>query len=249
MAGHSQFKNIMYRKGAQDAKRAKVFTKIIRELTVAARAGLPDPAMNPQLRLAIQTAKAANMGKDTMERAIKRDSGNIDGENFEEIRYEGYAPGGVAVIVEALTDNRNRTAAEIRTAFNKSGGNLGETGSVTFMFDRVGMISYDPEIATADEVLEGAIEAGADDCESTTHGHEITCAPDHLGDVRDALDASIGACQSARLEWKPLSTIPVDLDAATSLFKLLEVLEDSDDVRSVSANFDVSDHVMEQLGA
>ena len=163
MAGHSQFKNIMYRKGAQDAKRAKVFTKIIRELTVAARAGLPDPAMNPQLRLAIQSAKAANMGKDTMERAIKRGTGGTDGENFEEIRYEGYAPGGVAVIVEALTDNRNRTAAEIRTAFNKGGGNLGETGSVTFMFDRVGTISYAPDIATTDEVLEGAIEAGADD--------------------------------------------------------------------------------------
>ena len=159
------------------------------------------------------------------------------------------SPTFLAVIVEALTDNRNRTAAEVRTAFNKGGGNLGETGSVTFMFDRVGTISYAPDIATADDVLEGAIEAGAEDCESTTHGHEITCAPDQLGDVRDALDASIGTCQSARLEWKPQNTIPVDLDTATSLFKLLETLEDSDDVRSVSANFDVSDDVMAQFGA
>ena len=249
MAGHSQFKNIMHRKGAQDAKRAKVFTKIIRELTVAARAGLPDPAMNPQLRLAIQSAKAANMGKDTIERAIKRGSGGADGENFEEIRYEGYAPGGVAVIVEALTDNRNRTAAEVRAAFNKGGGALGETGSVTFMFERVGTISYAPDAASADAVFEGAIEAGADDCESGIHGHEIVCAPDQLGDVRDALEARIGPSLDARLAWKPQSMVPVDAEAAAALFNLLETLEDSDDVRSVSANFDVSDEVMEKLSA
>ena len=249
MAGHSKWKNIMYRKGAQDAKRAKRFTMIIREITVAARAGLPDPAMNPGLRLAVQAAKTANMGKDTIERAIKRGGGAADGENFEEIRYEGYAPGGVAVIVEALTDNRNRTAAEVRSAFTKCGGNLGETGSVTFMFERVGAISYGPEAASADEVLEGAIEAGADDCESGPDGHEIVCPPDHLGDVRDALEKRIGPCRSARLVWRPQNTVPVDADTAPSLFKLLEALEDSDDVRAVSANFDVSDEVMEQLDA
>ena len=249
MAGHSKWKNIMHRKGAQDAKRAKRFTMIIRELTVAARSGLPDPAMNPALRLAIQAAKTANMGKDTIERAIKRGSGDADGTNFEEIRYEGYAPGGVAVIVEALTDNRNRTAAEVRSVFAKCGGNLGETGSVTFMFDRVGTISYRPEAASADEVLEGAIEAGAEDCESSPDGHEIVCAPDQFGDVRDALEESIGPCENAGLAWRPLSTIPVDETTAPSLFKLLEMLEDSDDVRAVSANFDVSDDVMEKLGA
>ena len=249
MAGHSKWKNIMYRKGAQDAKRAKRFTMIIRELTVAARSGLPDPAVNPGLRLAIQAAKAANMGKDTIERAIKRGGGDSDGENFEEIRYEGYAPGGVAVIVEALTDNHNRTAAEVRSAFTKCGGNLGETGSVTFMFDRVGTISYGLDAASADEILEGAIEAGADDCESGPDGHEIVCAPDHLGAVRDALEERIGPCRSARLAWRPQSTVPVDEETAPSLFKLLETLEESDDVRAVSANFDVSDEVMEKLSA
>ena len=249
MAGHSQFKNIMYRKGAQDAKRAKLFTKLIRELTVAARSGLPDPSANPRLRSALQTAKAANMSKDTVERAIKRGSGAADGESFDEIRYEGYGPGGVAVIVEALTDNRNRTASEVRSAFTKAGGNLGETGSVTFMFDRVGSIVYPADAATPDEMLDGAIEAGAADCDSGPHGHEIICAPDELNEAREALESRFGAPETARLTWRPQSTIPLGEDAAGSLFKLLEALEDSDDVQSVAANYDVSDEIMEALSA
>ena len=249
MAGHSKFKNIMYRKGAQDAKRAKIFTKIIREITVAARGGMADPDMNAPLRIAIQAARTANMGKDTIARAIKRGGGGADGENFEEIRYEGYAPGGVAVIVEALTDNRNRTAAEVRSAFTKCGGNLGETGSVTFMFERVGLISYRPEAASADEVLEGAIEAGADDCESSAHGHEVACEPDRLGEVREALERRFGPAQNVRLVWRAQATVPVDEHQASALFKLLESLEDSDDVQTVSANYDVSDDVMAKLSA
>ncbi len=249
MAGHSQWKNIMYRKGAQDARRAKLFTKLIREITVAARAGLADPDMNPQLRLAVQAAKAANMAKDTIERAIRRGGGPGDGERYEEIRYEGFAPGGVAVIVEVLTDNRNRTAAEVRSAFTKGGGALAETGSVAHLFDRVGMISYAPGAATAEAIFEAALEAGADDCDSGPHGHEITCAPDRLGAVRDALEAGVGACQTAQLAWRPLSTVAVNADDAASLFKLLEMLEDSDDVRSVSANYDVSDDVIASLNA
>ncbi len=239
----------MYRKGAQDAKRAKLFTKLIRELTVAARAGLPDPAANPRLRTAIQAAKAANMPKDTVERAIKRGSGAGEGADWEEVRYEGYGPGGVAVIVEALTDNRNRTAAEVRAAFTKVGGSLGETGSVTFLFDHVGAISYPPEAASADEMLEAAIEAGADDCESGPHGHEITCAPERLNEVRDALEERLGPAQSARLVWKPQTTVPLDEAQAESMFRLLELLDDSDDVQSVSANFDVPDDVMKKLSA
>jgi YebC/PmpR family DNA-binding regulatory protein len=249
MAGHSQFKNIMYRKGAQDAKRAKVFTKLIRELTVAARSGLPDPATNPRLRAAVLAAKAANMPKDTVDRAIKRGSGDIDGENFEEIRYEGYGPDGIALIVEALTDNRNRTAAEVRAAFTKCGGTLGETGSVTFLFDRVGSVTYGPEAASEDEILEAAVEAGADDCESTSLGHEVICAPDQLGDVRGALESRFGECQGASLLWRPQTTIPVSEDHAEALFKLIEMLEENDDVQTVSANYDVSDDVMARLSA
>ncbi|MFQ5958159.1 MAG: YebC/PmpR family DNA-binding transcriptional regulator [Alphaproteobacteria bacterium] len=249
MAGHSQWKNIMYRKGAQDAKRAKVFTKLIRELTVAARSGPADPAMNPRLRAAIQAAKAANMPKDTVERAIKRGSGDEEGASFEEIRYEGYGPGGVAVIVEALTDNRNRTAAEVRAAFARSGGTLGETGSVTFMFDRVGSVAYAPQAASADDMLEAAVEAGADDCDSGVHGHEVTCEPDRLDEVRDALEQRFGPAQGARLVWKPETLIPLDGDKAESLFGLLETLEDSDDVQTVSANYEVADDVMEKLSA
>ncbi len=249
MAGHSQFKNIMYRKGAQDAKRAKVFTKLIRELTVATRSGQPDPAMNPRLRAAVLAAKAANMPKDTVDRAIKRGSGEAEGENFEEMRYEGYGPGGIAMIIEALTDNRNRTAAEVRAAFTRFGGTLGETGSVTFLFDRVGSITYGPEAATEDEILEAAVEAGADDCESTSLSHEVVCAPDQLGDVRDALESRFGECRGAALLWRPQSTIPVSEEHAESLFKLIEMLEDNDDVQTVSANYDVSDDVMARLSA
>ncbi len=193
MAGHSQFKNIMYRKGAQDKKRAKIFTKLIRELTTAARSGLPDPAANPRLRAAIIAARGANMPKDTVDRAIKRGAGGADGENFEEIRYEGYGPGGIAVIVEALTDNRNRTASEVRAAFTKAGGNLGETNSVSFMFDRVGQITYPASVASGEAMFEAAVEAGADDVDSSGDEHVITCHPDQLNAVRDALDAKFGA--------------------------------------------------------
>ena len=249
MAGHSQFKNIMHRKGAQDAKRAKVFSKLIRELTVAAKTGLPDPDMNPRLRTAIAASKSANMPKDTMERAVKRGAGGDDDTNFEEIRYEGYGPGGVAVIVETLTDNRNRTASEVRAAFAKHGGNLGETGSVGFMFEHIGLIIYGAEAAGADDMFEAALEAGARDVESSDSGHEITCAPDDFFTVREALEKSFGAAESARLDWKPQNTVPVDEKTAETLLKLLDVLDDSDDVQRVSANFDVADDVIERLSA
>ena len=249
MAGHSQFKNIMHRKGAQDAKRAKIFTKIIRELTVSARSGLPDPTMNPRLRAAIQAAREANMPKDTMERAIKRGSGGEDGDNYEEVRYEGYGPGSVAVIVEALTDNRNRTASEVRAAFNKYGGNMGETGSVSFMFDRIGAIHYAPSAASAEDMFEAALEVGADNVESSEEGHEITCQPDDLNTVREALEAKFGTPESARLDWRPQTTVPVNEQAAETLLKFLDVLDDNDDVQRVQANYDIPDDVMEKLSA
>jgi YebC/PmpR family DNA-binding regulatory protein len=249
MAGHSQFKNIMHRKGAQDAKRAKVFTKLIRELTVSAKSGLPDPAANPRLRAAIVAARAANMSKDTMDRAIKRGAGGEDGTNYEEVRYEGYGPGSVAIIVEGLTDNRNRTATEVRTAFNKNGGALGETNSVSFMFDRVGAIRFPVSAAGAEAMFEGALEAGADNVESDEEGHEITCAPDDLGAVRDALEARFGTPEYARLDWKPQTTVPVaDEDIARTLLKLLDTLDDNDDVQRVQANFEIPDEIMEKLG-
>ncbi len=250
MAGHSQFKNIMHRKGAQDAKRAKVFTKIIRELTVSARNGLPDAAANPRLRAAVQAARAANMPKDTIDRAIKRGAGGEDGANYEEIRYEGYGPGSVAIIVEALTDNRNRTASEVRTAFAKNGGALGETNSVSFMFDRVGAIRYPAGIASAEGMFEAALEAGADNVESSEDGHEVTCAPDDLGAVREVLEARFGTPEHARLDWQPQTTVPVgNEDTARSLLKLLEILEDNDDVQRVQANFEIADDVVERLSA
>jgi YebC/PmpR family DNA-binding regulatory protein len=249
MAGHSQFKNIMHRKGAQDAKRAKVFTKIIRELTVAARSGLPDPAANPRLRAAVLAARAGNMPKDTVDRAIKRGAGGEDGTNYEEVRYEGYGPGGVALIVEALTDNRNRTAGDVRTAFNKAGGALGETNSVSFMFQRRGEVIYPAKVASADAMLEGAIEAGADDVESGEEEHVVLCAPDDLSSVRDALEATFGPASSAKLVWRPATTAPVtDEDVAQSLFKFIDVLEDNDDVQTVYANFDIPDDLMAKLG-
>ena len=247
MAGHSQFKNIMYRKGAQDAKRAKVFAKIIRELTVAARDS-QDRETNPRLRAGIASAKAANMPKDTMERAISRGSGGDDGTRYEEVRYEGYGPGGVAVIVEALTDNRNRTASEIRAAFNKYGGSLGETNSVAFMFDRVGEIRYPATAASAEAMFEAALEAGAQDVESSADGHEIICAPDDLNQVSGGLEQKFGEAESARLAWKSKSTAPVDEDAATSLFTLLEVLDDNDDTQSIVSNFEVAEDVLAKLG-
>ena len=249
MAGHSQFKNIMYRKGAQDKKRAKVFTKIIRELTTAARTGLPDPAANPRLRAAILAARQSNMPKDTVDRAIKRGSGGGADDAYEEVRYEGYGPGGVAVIVEALTDNRNRTASEVRAAFTKSGGALGETNSVSFMFDRVGEISYTADTASPDDMFEAAIEAGARDIESDDEQHLVICAPEDLNTVRDALENRFGPPGSARLVWRPRTAAEIDEETATSLFKLLEALEDSDDVQNVYANFEVAEDVMARLGA
>jgi YebC/PmpR family DNA-binding regulatory protein len=247
MAGHSKFKNIMYRKGAQDAKRAKLFTKVIRELTVAARSGLPDPAQNPRLRAAVALAKNSNMGGDTIERAIKRGSGTDDGEQYDEIRYEGYGPGGVAIIVEALTDNRNRTASDVRSAFAKHGGNLGETNSVSFMFDRIGSIQYAAPVASADEMFEAALEAGAEEVESGDDGHDISCAPDDFHDVREALETRFGAPEQAALTWRPQNTVDLGEDGAETLFRLIETLEDNDDVQNVSANFSVSDDILARL--
>ena len=249
MAGHSQFKNIMYRKGAQDKKRAKVFTKIIRELTTAARTGLPDPAANPRLRAAVLAARQANMPKDTVDRAVKRGSGGGADDAYEEVRYEGYGPGGVAVIVEALTDNRNRTASEVRAAFTKSGGALGETNSVSFMFDRVGEVSYPAATASADDMFEAVIETGAENVESEASQHVVTCAPEDLNAVRDALEGRFGPAGSAQLVWRPRTTAPIDEETATILFKLLETLEDSEDVQNVYANFEVAEDVMARLGA
>ncbi|MBL9034656.1 MAG: YebC/PmpR family DNA-binding transcriptional regulator [Rhodospirillaceae bacterium] len=249
MAGHSQFKNIMYRKGAQDAKRAKIFTKIIRELTVAAKTGLSDPNANPRLRAAMIAARDANMPKDTMERAIKRGAGGDDSTAYEEVRYEGYGPGGIALIVEALTDNRNRTASEIRSAFSKAGGNLGETNSVSFMFERKGVIVYPAKAGSADAVFEAALEAGADNVESDAEAHQITCATEDFSTVRDALEAKFGPAREAKLQWLPLNTVPVDGDAADSLLKLIDVLEDNDDVQVVFGNFEFSDETLAKLSA
>jgi len=249
MSGHSQFKNIMYRKGAQDAKRAKIFAKHIRELTVAAKSGLPDPDMNPRLRTAIAAAKGVNMPKDNIARAIKRAMGGDDDANYEEIRYEGFGPGGVALIVETLTDNRNRTAAEVRAAFAKHGGALGETGSVSFLFERVGVIHFDSAAAAEDDLFEAAVEAGAEEIESEPDGHDVFCSPDDLGAVRDALAEKFGEPQSARLDWKPQNLIAVNEDAAATLLKLLDVLDDNDDVQRVAANFDVAEDVLERLSA
>jgi YebC/PmpR family DNA-binding regulatory protein len=249
MAGHSQFKNIMHRKGRQDAKRAKEFAKLAREIEVAARMGAPDPDQNPRLRTAIAAARGANMPKDRIERAIDKATGGGEGDNYEEVRYEGYASGGVAMIVDALTDNRNRTASEVRAAFSKFGGSLGETGSVAFMFDRVGQVTYPADKASADEIFEGALEAGATDVVSSDNGHEIICAPDEFGDVVSALEATFGEAESAKLAWKPQTTVDVDVDAASTLVKLIDALEDSDDVQAVWANFEMSDEVMASLAA
>ncbi len=249
MAGHSQFKNIMYRKGAQDKKRAKIFGRLIREITVAARAGLPEPDKNPRLRAAISAARAANMPKDNIDRAIKRVAGGEDDTTYDEIRYEGYGPGGVALIVEALTDNRNRTASEVRAAFGRHGGALAESNAVSFMFDRVGLIALDSGVGSADEVFEAAVEAGADNVESAGDGHEITCDPDEFNTVRDALAARFGDPREAHLAWKPQNTIMVEEKHAETLLKLLDVLDDNDDVQQVAANFEIADEVMARLMA
>jgi len=248
MAGHSQFKNIMHRKGRVDAVRSKVFGKLAREITVAAKLGTPDPAMNPRLRAAILAARAENMPKDNIERAIKKAAG-ADGENYEDIRYEGYGPGGAALIVEAQTDNRNRTASDVRSAFTKSGGSLAETGAVAFMFDRVGVIAYPASVADADTMLEAAIEAGADDVSSGEDGHEIICAQDSYGEVAKALEARFGDPSRTGLIWKAQNTIAVDDETGEKLIRLVEVIEDQDDVQNVYVNFALSDALVAKLEA
>ena len=249
MAGHSKFKNIMHRKGAQDAKRAKVFAKHIRELTVAAKTGIPDPDMNPRLRTAIAAAKAVNMPKENMERAIKKGAGGGEDTNFDEVRYEGYGPGGVAVMVETLTDNRNRTAAEMSAAFTKYGGNLGETGSVGYIFEQFGYIEYPANITNAEDMFEAALEAGASNVESSDNCHEIFCDAPDLGSVRDSLESKFGPPADARLDWKPQNTTELDEEKARSLFKLIDVLEDNDDVQRVASNFEVTDEIMKCLSS
>jgi YebC/PmpR family DNA-binding regulatory protein len=248
MAGHSQFKNIMHRKGRQDAVRSKIFSKLGREITVAAKQGLPDPAMNPRLRLAVQNARAHSMPKDNIERAIKKAAGG-DADNYEEVRYEGYGPGGVAVIVEALTDNRNRTASNVRAAFTKAGGAMGETGSVGFMFNRVGEIAYKLDAGSADKVMEAAIEAGAEDVASDEDGHVILCAFEDIGEVSKALEGALGEAESIKAIWKPQTTAPVDEEKAQSVLRLIATLDDDDDVQNVYANFEVSDEVLAKLSA
>ena len=247
MAGHSKFKNIMHRKGAQDKKRSKIFSKLAKEITVAAKMGTPDPDMNPRLRTAIQAAKAQNMPKDNIERAIKK-SLDAGGENYEEVRYEGFGVAGVGVIVEALTDNRNRTAGEVRSIFSKNGGNLGETGAVSFGFDHVGAIIYPASVASEDDMLEAAIEAGADEVETDDDEHALYVESDSLHEVARALEEKFGEPNSARLIWKPQTSIELDDEKGEKFLKMLEALEDQDDVQNVYANFEVSDALLEKLG-
>ncbi len=248
MAGHSQFKNIMHRKGRQDKMKSKLFGKLAREITVSAKLGLPDPAMNPRLRAAVIAARAENMPKDNIERAIKKASGS-DAENYEEIRYEGYGPGGIAVIVEVLTDNRNRAAGEVRASFTKSGGNLAETGAVSFMFDHVGVVEFDAEVASADAVLEAAIEAGAEDVVSSESGHEVYTTVDSLRDVAKALEQKFGEPRKAALVWKPQNTVAVDDVQGEKVLRLIEALNEQDDVQNVYANFEISDALMHRMSA
>ncbi len=248
MAGHSQFANIMHRKGAQDKKRAKIFSKLAKEITVAAKMGAPDPDMNPRLRLAILQARKANVPKDNIQRAIKK-SQAVGEANFDEMRYEGFGPGGIGVIVEALTDNKNRTAGDVRATFTKNGGNLGESGSVSFMFDRVGALEFTADVGTADAIMEAAIEAGAEDCESDENGHTIYCESEALHEVKEALEKDLGEAESVKLIWKPQNTIELDVDKASTLMKLYEALEDNDDVQAVYANFEISAEVMAELAA
>jgi YebC/PmpR family DNA-binding regulatory protein len=248
MAGHSQFKNIMHKKGRADAQRSKLFGKLAREITVAAKLGLPDPDMNPRLRAAVLAARAENMPKDNIERAIKKAQGG-DAESYDEIRYEGYGPGGAAVIVEAMTDNRNRTTSDIRSVFTKSGGNLAETGAVAFMFDRVGVVEFDAKVANADAMFEAAIEAGADDVVSSENGHEVYCEQNALSEVTKALEARFGEPRKSALVWRPQNTVDVDDEAAEKLIRLVESLEDHDDVQNVFVNFEVSDAALAKAGA
>ena len=246
MAGHSKWANIQHRKGRQDAARSKLFSKLSKEITVAAKMGDPDPEKNPRLRLAVKEAKSQSVPKDVIDRAIKKSVAG-EGDDYEEIRYEGYGPNGVAVIVEAMTDNRNRTASTVRSTFSKNGGNLGETGSVGFMFDRKGEVVYNADAGDADTVFEAAIEAGAEDCESSDDGHIIYCADTDLNDVSTALEAALGESESTKLVWKPTTTTELDLAGMQKLMKLIDALEDDDDIQRVTANFEASDEVMEQL--
>jgi YebC/PmpR family DNA-binding regulatory protein len=248
MAGHSKFKNIQFRKGAQDKKRSKLFSKLAREITAAAKMGLPDPAMNPRLRGAIQAARAVNMPKDNIERAIKK-SEEAGEANYEGVRYEGFAAGGIGVIVETLTDNRNRTASEVRSLFTKFGGNLGETGAVSFNFDKLGSIEFDAAKASPEAMLEAAIEAGAEDCESDADGHWVYCNPDELHQVAKALEARFGEPRAAQIFWRPKSTVPADEETGQRVIRMIEALEDLDDVQNVYANFEISDDVLERLSA
>jgi YebC/PmpR family DNA-binding regulatory protein len=247
MAGHSKFKNIMHRKGAQDKKRSAMFSKLSREITVAAKMGTPDPDMNPRLRLAVNNAKAQSMPKDNIQRAIDKASAN-EGDEYEEVRYEGYGPGGVALIVEALTDNRNRTATSVRTAFSKNGGNLGASGAVSHGFERKGLIEYPAAAGDEDKVLEAAMEAGADDIESSEDGHSIWTEMESLHEVAGALEKSLGEAESVKLAWKPSITVELNESEAGSLLKLVDMLDDDDDVQTVWGNYDISDEVMEKLG-
>ncbi|MFN7177649.1 MAG: YebC/PmpR family DNA-binding transcriptional regulator [Thermaurantiacus sp.] len=246
MAGHSKFKNIMYRKGAQDAKRSRLFSKLAREITTAAKTGNSDPAFNPRLRAVIATAKANSMPKDNIERALKKAEG-ADGENYEEIRYEGFGPGGVAIIVEALTDNRNRTATDVRTAFAKNGGNVGSSGSVAHGFDRLGLIAYPAAAGDAEAVFEAALEAGAEDVDSSEDLHEIWTAPEALHEVARALEERLGEPEGAKLAWRPKTRVEVGAEDAALLLKMLDALEDSDDVQAVYGNYEMADEVLEAL--
>ena len=248
MAGHSQFKNIMHRKGRQDEIKSKLFGKLAREITVAAKLGLPDPAMNPRLRAAIIAARAESMPNDNINRAIKKATGG-DAENYEEMRYEGYGPGGVAVIVEVLTDNKNRSAGEVRASFTKAGGNLAETGAVSFMFDHVGVVEFDAKVADADAMLEAAIEAGAEDVTSGENGHEVYTTAESLRDVAKALEAKFGEPRKAALVWKPQNTVPIDDEQGEKVLKLIDALNDNDDVQHVFANFEISDALVQKLSA
>ena len=245
MAGHSKFKNIQHRKGAQDKKRAKIFTRLIKELAVAARSGT-DPASNPRLRTALAGCRAANMPKDNIERVLKRAEGG-EGEQYEEIRYEGYGAGGTAFIVEALTDNRNRTASEVRAAFSKFGGSLGETGSVSFMFDKVGQIIYPVEVTNADSMFEAALEAGAQDVETDNDTHIVTTDPEDFNAAREKLEEIFGAPEEAQLTWVAQNTLDVNEDQARTLLKFIDTLEDNDDVQSLSFNFEISDEILTKL--
>lgn len=248
MSGHSQFKNIMFRKGKADKERSKLFSKLAREIMVASKSGLPDPAHNARLRSAVLAARAENMPKDNIERAIKKGQGG-DAENYDEVRYEGFGPGGVALIVEALTDNRNRTAADVRAAFAKFGGAMGESGSVAFMFSRVGVISYPLDKGSEDEMLEVALDAGAEECATTDDGHEFICSPEDFTAVRDALEAKLGPAINSGIFFKPLNTIEVPDDGAETLMKLVDVLDDHDDVQRVTGNYQFSDAFMTKMGA